>query len=97
VANDWAQTADLLERLAALVEQQPNGDDPLLDLTYVPRSALGSEHRWEVNLNLGPEADVGYWTGPTPQEALRAALEELTEYLGDPAAFMRAAAKQVEG
>jgi hypothetical protein len=78
VANDWAQTAELLERLAALVEQQPNDDDPLLDLAYVPRSPLGSEHRWEVNLALGPDADVGYWTGPTPQAALSAALEELT-------------------
>ncbi len=94
VSIDWVQTADLLERLAALVERQPNEDDPLLDLAYVPRSALGPEHRWEVNLNLGAEAETGYWLGSTPQDALRAALDDLTAYLQDPAAFLRAAAEQ---
>lgn len=96
VANDWKQVADLLERLAVLVEQQPSEDDPLLDLAYVPRSALGMQHRWEANLNLGPEAEMGYWTAPTPQEALRAALVDLMEYLKDPPAFLRAAAEQVK-
>lgn len=91
---DWVQTADLLERLAALVERQPSEDDPLLDLAYVPRSPLGPEHRWEVNLNLGPEAETGYWLGPTPQEALQAALDDLRKYLQDPAAFLRTAAGQ---
>lgn len=94
MGNDWVDAAALLERLAALVEQQPDEDDPLLHLAYVPRSALGHMHRWEVDLNLGPEPVTGYWLGATPQEALRAALEDLTQYLADPAAFLSAAAER---
>lgn len=86
--DDWTETARLLSELAMRTEQQPQDDDPLLDLAYVPRSPLGAEHRWEVNLNLGPEAETCYWTGPTPQEVLRTALEDLTEYLAAPSAFL---------
>lgn len=94
VSDGWAETADLLKQLAALVERQPSDDDPLLDLAYVPRSALGPEHRWEVNVNLGPEAETGYWLGATPQDALRVALDDLTEYVQDPESFLKRAVSE---
>lgn len=95
--SQYDGTDALLAELARLAERQPQDDEPVLTLSYVARSDLGADHRWEVNLNIGPNLQPAYWTGPLPQTVLREAIRDMTEYLADVPGFLRRLNEQSGG